>query len=205
MDLTFFYAPGTISLASVIALEETGIPYTAEKIDFASKQQQSAAFLKVNPKARVPALAGPNGVLTETPAILTYISSIAPEAGLMPTDPWAAAQVQSYMSYFASTVHVNHAHRMRGYRWADGDAAQDAMKARVAGNMSDCFALIERDILRGPWVMGDTYTVADAHLFTIARWLEADGVEPSAHPAIVDHVAAMSERPAVQRAVKLAA
>ena len=204
MDLTFFYAPGTISLASIIALEETGLPYTLKRVDFGAAQQKSPEFLKINPKGRVPALVTDQGILTETPAILTYIADLAPTSGLMPTDPWAAAQVQSIMSYLASTVHIAHAHRMRGHRWADGQVAQDAMKARVAGNMTECFELIEAEMLKAPWIMGADYSLADPYMFTIARWLKADGVDPAGLSKITDHMARMAARPAVQRALALA-
>jgi glutathione S-transferase len=50
--------------------------------------------------------------------------------------------------------------------------------------------------------MGEAYTVADPYLFTIARWMEVDGVDPGAFPRVLDHRDRMAERPAVQRALK---
>ena len=87
------------------------------------------------------------------------------------------------MTYLCSTVHVAHAHRARGYRWADDPAAHEAMKKKVPETVGACFDLIERKMFRGPWAMGDAYTVADPYLFTIARWMEIDGVDPAAYPA----------------------
>ena len=68
---------------------------------------------------------------------------------------------------------------MRGHRWTDDAAAQAALKAFVPKSMGDAFALIEQGMLRGPWVMGEAYTICDPYLFTLARWLEGDGVDLS--------------------------
>ncbi len=122
--LTFYYATNTCALASHIALEEAGAAYETRWIDFGAAEQTKPDYLKINPKGRVPSLETERGVLTETPAILAYIAQTHPEAQLAPLDdPFAFAELQSFMSYLCSTVHVAHAHRARGYRWADDPAA----------------------------------------------------------------------------------
>src|SRR5246127_4170664 len=149
-----YYAPGTCALASHIALEEAGASYTAERLDFKANQQQSPDYLKINAKGRVPALVTDKGVITETPAILAYIAHTFPKAKLAPLDdPFAFAQVQSFNSYLCSTVHVAHAHKMRGARWATEESSFADMKRKVGENMGACFTLIERDMIKGPWVM----------------------------------------------------
>ena len=100
-----------------------------------------------------------------------------PKAKLVPDDPFAFAQAQSFNSYLCSTVHINHAHKMRGYRWAVEESSFADMKRKVPETMAGCFALIERDMIKGPWVMGEQYTVCDPYLYTIALWLEGDGVD----------------------------
>lgn len=200
MMMKLFYAPGTCSLASHIALEEVGVPYEACRVDFSRAEQTKPDYLAVNPKGRVPALATERGTLTETPAILAFIAQSFPEARLAPLDdPFEFARLQSFLSYLCSTVHVAHAHARRGARWADDPAAHEAMKAKVPQNMADCFALVEASMFAGPFVMGGTYTIADPYLFTIAGWLEADGVDPGRFPKILDHRNRMAERPAVAR------
>ncbi len=120
--LKLYYAPGTCALASHIALEEAGAAYTTERIDFKSNQQNSAEYLAVNPKGRVPALVTDRGILTETPAMLAFIAQSFPKAKLAPLeDAFAFAQAQAFNSYLCSTVHVAHAHKMRGARWATED------------------------------------------------------------------------------------
>ena len=201
--LTFYYATNTCALASHIVLEEAGADYETRWIDFGSAEQTKPDYLEINPKAWVPSLATERGVLTETPAILAYIAQTHPEAQLAPLDdPFAFAELQSFMAYLCSTVHVAHAHRMRGYRWADDPAAHEAMKKKVPETVSACFDLIERRMFRGPWAMGEAYTVADPYLYTIARWMEVDSVDPATFPRVLDHRDRMGERPAVQRALK---
>ena len=140
--------------------------------------------------------------LTESPAILAFIAQSFPRAGLAPLDdPFAFAQVQAFNSYMCSTLHVAHAHRMRGYRWADDPAAIAEMQRKVPQSVGACFELIERDMLKGPWVMGETYTICDPYLFTLAGWLEGDGVDLTRLRRVIAHRRRMSERPAVQRAV----
>jgi glutathione S-transferase len=201
--LTFYYATNTCALASHIALEEANAAYETRWIDFGSAEQTKPDYLNINPKARVPSLMTERGVLTETPAILAFIAQSHPEAKLAPLDdPFAFAEMQSLMAYLCATVHVAHAHRVRGYRWADDPAAHEAMKKKVPETVGACFDLIERKIFRGPWAMGEAYTVADPYLFTIARWLEVDGVDPATYPRVLDHRDRMAERPAVQRALE---
>src|ERR1700722_6060135 len=200
--LTFYYSPGSCALASHIALEEAGAPFTLRRIDFSRAEQKSPAYLAINPKARVPAIVTPRGVLTETPAMLAFIAQSFPDARLAPLrGPFAFAQLQAFNVYLCSTVHVAHAHRMRGYRWADDPAAHLAMQKKVPQSVGQCYALIEQKMLKGPWVMGEQYTIADPYLYTLAQWLEADGVDAATIPRVADHRARMKERPAVKKAI----
>jgi len=109
--------------------------------------------------------------------------------------------VQASNSYLCSTLHVAHAHRMRGYRWADDPSAIAAMQRKVPESVAACYRLIEENTLREPWVMGETYTVCDPYLFTMAQWLEQDGVDPARFPKVMAHRRRMSERPQVQQAI----
>ncbi len=195
-----YYAPGTCALASHITLEEAGAAYTTEKLDFKANQQNSPEYLKVNPKGRVPAMVTDRGVLTETPAMLAFIAQSFPQARLAPLDDaFEFAKVQAFNSYLCSTVHVAHAHKMRGYRWAADETSFADMKRMVPKTMGACFALIERDMLGGPWVMGESYTICDPYLYTLGLWLEGDSVDVSALPKMMAHRKRMEQRPAVQK------
>ena len=200
--LRLYYATGTCALATHIALEEAGASYEAVAVDFRAQAQRSAEYLAVNPKGRVPALVTDSGTLTETPALLCYVAQRFPQAGLAPlADPFLLAQVQEFNSYLCATVHVAHAHGRRGARWADDPAAIDAMQRKVPATMTECFALIENKLLKGPWVMGERYTICDPYLFTLGSWIEGDGVDTGKMPRVMAHRRQMLARPAVQKAV----
>ncbi|RLJ59218.1 glutathione S-transferase [Litoreibacter meonggei] len=200
--LTLYYAKGTAALPVHIALEEAGAGYDLHLLEFANKDHLQPGYLAINPKGRVPALVTPDGVLTETPALLAYIGQVFGAAKLIPDTPFGFAQAQEFNLYLAATVHVAHAHKHRGARWSDDAASQEAMRAKVTQNMTECAALIEARYLQGPWVMGEQYTVCDPYLFLVARWLKGDGVDDSAFPKILAHRARMEARPAVQAVLK---
>jgi glutathione S-transferase len=88
-----------------------------------------------------------------------------------------------------------------GNRWADDPAAIIAMQKKVPVAVGACLDLIERHLLKRPWVMGEIYTVADPYLFTLAQWLELAGVIPARIPHVIDHRQRMLERAAVQQAI----
>lgn len=206
--LKLYYAKNACSLASHITLEEAGARYEAKRIDFQKGDQQSPDYLKINPKGRVPALVTDRGILTETPAILAYIAQSHPDAKLAAlNDPYAFAQAQSFNAYLCATVHVAHAHRVRGARWVDAadTGAIDAMKRKVPETVTACFEMIDRNMFKGPWVMGETFTVCDPYLFTIANWLENDGVDTKRFPRIIEHRSRVGEREATKRALAMEA
>jgi glutathione S-transferase len=201
--LRLYYARNSCALASHIALEESGAPYEAVRIDFGSAQQRGPEYLKINPKGRVPSLQTERGILTETPAILGFIAQRFPAARLAPVDdPFAFGEVQAFNSYLCSTVHVAHAHGGRGYRWADDESSFADMKRKVPQTMRECFNLIETRMLRGPWVCGDAYTICDPYLFTISGWLARDQVDIAEFPKVKAHADAMNKRAAVQNVLQ---
>ena len=200
--MKLYYATGTCALATHIALIDAGASYEAIRLSFATEDQRKPDYISLNPKARVPTLVTDEGILTETPALLAYVAQKFPQARLAPIDnPFEFAEVQAFNSYLCSTVHIAHAHRMRGYRWADELDAIAAMQRKVPASVSACFELIEREMLRGPWVMGDTYTICDPYLFTLSQWLEADGVDLAKLPKVREHRERNAARPNVQRAL----
>lgn len=197
--MKLFYHLGSCSLASHIALEEAGADYQAVGINMGGGEQMSPAFLALNPKGRIPALVTDQGVLTETPAILAWVAQTYPQANLAPSDPWAFAQVQAFNSYLCATVHVAHAHRHRGYRWADEESSFADMRRKVPETMAACFQVIEDAFLIGPYVFGETFSISDAYLFTLADWLELDGIDPTRFPKVHEHRERVRARPAVAK------
>lgn len=202
--LTLYSTPGTCALASHITLIEAGAEYVLERISFKREDQRKPEYLKINPKSRVPALVTGEGVLTETPAILVYIAQKFPAKNLaLMDDPFKFAEVQAFNSYLCSGAHIAHAHRMRGYRWVDANDTHsiEAMQKKVPESVSEAFELIEKHMLKGPYVMGERFTICDPYLFTLAQWLEADGADLVKLPRVLEFRERMSKRPSVQRAL----
>lgn len=199
MSITLYTAQKSIGVASHIALEESGLQYDLIELDFSQNQQKSNDYLKVNPKARVPSLVLEKGILTETPAILTYLAQRAPKSAIaLPDDPYEHAQIQSFNSYLCSTAHVAHAHKFRGARWVDDEAALKAMHDNVPKTMALCFDLIEEQMLRGPWVHGNNFSISDPYLYRISSWMEGDGVDINNYPKVRAHREAMANRDSVK-------
>ena len=204
--LKLFHAWGSCSLASLIALEEAGADYELMVMSTRDGDQRRAEYLAINPKGRVPALVTEKGVLTENPAILAWIAQTYPAARLAPLgDPWAFAQAQAFNSYLCATVHVAHAHKHRGYRWTDDKRAQAELTRMTPETVAACFQLIEDEMLKGAYVLGEDFSICDAYLFTLADWLEGDGVDPRRFPKVYEHRERVRARPAVSRTLALAA
>lgn len=189
--LTLFTSKGSVSVASAIMLKETETEYKLEFLDFSQADQTKKSYLNINPKGRVPALVTPHGVLMKIGAILEYV---APD--FIPLAAYSAARVREIIHYLASTMHVNHAHKMRGARWADDPVAVKSMVIKVPETMAKSCAYLEK-IINGPYIFGSKITIADAHLFTIAQWLKGDEVEIKYYPKLARFEREFATRPSV--------
>ena len=189
--LKLFATKGTISVAVALVLEEVGAEYELCLIDFATEDQRSQAYLEINSKGRVPALVTEDGILTETAAILEYI---APH--MLPKDAFACAKHREISYYLAATMHINHAHKLRGYRWADLETSFEDMRAKVPQTMAESCAYVD-DVIVGPYIFGAEFTPADAHLFAITQWLAGDGVEIQNYPKLAQLQRSIAARPSV--------
>ena len=189
--LTLFASKGSVSVASAIMLKETETEYKLEFLDFSQADQTKKSYLNINPKGRVPALVTPHGVLMKIGAILEYV---APD--FIPLAAYSAARVREIIHYLASTMHINHAHKMRGARWADDPVAVKSMVIKVPETMAKSCAYLEK-IISGPYIFGSKITIADAHLFTIAQWLKGDEVEIKNYPKLARFEREFATRPSV--------
>lgn len=194
------YALGTVAGVAAIALNEAGLSYEPIGIDFTGGEQNGDAFRAKNPKGRVPLLETSDGLLTETPAILDYIAAIAPDANLVPDDPFQAAQMRAVMSYLNSTLHVAHAHRFRGHRWASLESSFEDMRAKVPASMTEAARYLEDNLPLTPFALGAAHTLADPYLYVTTGWLEGDGVDMAAFPKITAYRQNYGLRPAVEQA-----
>jgi glutathione S-transferase len=183
--LVFYFAPGSSSMAVHIALHETGAPFEARPLSFATRDTRKPEFLAVNPAGKVPALLVDGRLLTEVAGCLFYLARQYPAAKLLPVDdPEAEAQVVSWMSYIASTIHPA---RRQGL-----DAARAAYKV-ADGRLGN-----------SEWCVGGRYSIADIHLFRLFWRLRASlKPDPAEFPNIEAHYARMMARPAVKKTIEI--
>ena len=197
--LTLYFSPGACSMASHIGLEETGAPYEEKPTLLAKQEQKAEAYLKINPRGKVPALSVDGKVITENTAILTYLARRFPQKQLMPADAVEEARCIATMAWFSNIVHPSYQRHTRPERFAEGEAAQAAVKE--TGRKSFWANCREIDsLLRGKdWIMGDQYTVADAYALVFYGWGVRGGFpmnELSAYTAWKDR---MLKRPTVRK------
>jgi len=201
--MKLYYAPGACSLAPHIVLEEVGARFELSRVDLAANQQNSAEFLRVNPKARVPALSEGDWVLTEAPAILRYIAARHPAAGLWPWDPREEARCAEWLNWLSSTVHAAAGFVRRAARYASDPRAVEDVADTGRKTCRAVWQTVESRIGQGPWAIGDRYSVADPYLLVYWTW----GRSPllgydMAHdfPQWTAHARRLAARPAVRRA-----
>jgi glutathione S-transferase len=168
--LTLYFCPGACSTASHMALEESGAPYTENPVMLPKGEQKTEAYLKINPRGKVPALSVDGKVLTENTAILTYIAKTFPAKNLMPADAFEQARCISTMAWFSNIVHPSFTHYMRPERFAPDPAAQPIVKE--TGKQTFWTNLQEIDgLLAGKdWIMGKDFSVADCYALVFYGW-----------------------------------
>jgi glutathione S-transferase len=205
-ELKLFYSPGACSLAPHIALEEAGATYTPTLVDFKSTEQRSSAYLKINPKGRVPALSIGDWTLSENPAILQFIAQSYPDAKLWPTDVRVQAKCLEWMAWLSSGVHVTYAHVRRAERYATSEVALADVRAKGAISTREIWGDVEKRMAAlagsGPWIAGDQFTVTDAYVFVFWTWGRGQHLGydmANEFPTWTAHARRMVARPAVQR------
>ena len=200
--MTLYFSPGACSLASHIGLEETGAPYETKPILLAKGQQRTEAYLKINPRGKVPALSVDGKILVENTAILTYLARRFPEKKLMPTDPAEEARCIGTMCWLSSIVHPSYQRSSRPERFAEGEAAQAAVKEIGRKSFWANCQEIDSMFQGNNWIMGSEYTLVDPYALVFYGWGVRGGFpmkELSAYTAWQDR---MMKRPTVQKSVE---
>lgn len=169
--LKLYYSPGACSMASHITLEETGIAYETQPTLILRGDQQSEAYLKVNPRGKVPALQLEDGqVLTENIAILSYIAKNFVDAKLWPSSPVSEARAISTMGWFASMVHPAFTHFIRPERFTADAAGADRVKDQGKKTFWSCLQEIDQMLAGKAWVLGSQFTVCDPYALVFFGW-----------------------------------
>jgi glutathione S-transferase len=202
MHLELIFAPDTVSLSCLIALEEYGLPYQLKHVDLSRGHQNRSEFLAINPNGRVPVLKIDGIYVSETVAILDFIQEIADSKAGISSKLIERARRVEFCSYLASTVHVAYAHGRRGYRWAQLPSSHEDMQDRVLANLNNCARLVEDKYLSERWIHGN-FSVSDCYLLVFERWFRKAGVDFRQYPNISEHYQNMLRRPSASRALDI--
>jgi len=205
MTIALYFGPGACSMAPHIVLNEIGVDYEPRKTNLAEKAQLTPEYLAMNPKGRVPVLLADGFVLTEVPAILTYLGQRYPQANLLPAGGEPLARCLEWLAYCSSTVHPSYAHLRRPERYSDDQAAHPKMQEKGEATFIDCIGFIDRKLEGKQFAAGDAYSVADAYLLVFFGW--ANGLKKFDMAATYPHYTAWARRvlarPAVQKVIEL--
>ncbi len=187
--MKLYFSNGSCSLASHIALEESGAKFEAQRINLREQEQRKPEFLAINPKGKVPTLGlDEGGALTENPAIMSYVADIHPEAKLLAAPgELARARAQEWLAWCASTVHVSFGPLFRD--------ANNAEQKKVVQENLDRFD----SWMKGTYVLGESFSIADCYTLVFTGWAGKFGL--TVGPKMRASAKALLKRPGVLRAV----
>jgi glutathione S-transferase len=196
--MKLYYAPGACSLAPHIVAREAGLRLDLEKVDLPSgKTESGAAFADINPKGYVPALSLDSGeVLTEASALLQYLADQAPGAGLVPQAGTPERyRLLEWLGFISTEIH-------KGFGPLWKPQMPDVAKAMAKENLAKRFTYLDGHLARGPYLLGERFTVADAYLFTVTNWSHLHGIDLKPYPNLAAFMQRVGARPKVQEALR---
>jgi glutathione S-transferase len=198
-----YFSPGAVSMATHMALEESGIAYTLEPVLISEGQQLTERYRRVHPLGRLPALEVELGVvLTETPALLNYLADQVPGLQLLPEAGLGRARANEWMSLLASAVHVAFISFYRPDRYTADEAARAALKLDGKQRFFDLLRYVEKRLPDAGFVLGERYSLVDAYLAVFFLWARRFELPVAELPRYSRLVGAVLPRPAVRRALE---
>lgn len=198
--MKLYFSPGACSMASHIALIEAGLQFQAEKVNLKTPEKKTHSgenFLRINPKGYVPALETQTGdVLTEGAAILQYIADRAPEKELAPrAGTFERYKLQEWLTFISSEVHKSMSPLFN-------PKTPEAYREIAKANLGKRLDWVQEQLQGRPFLMGQTFTVADAYLFTVLGWSKMLGLDLTKWPGLMGYVERVGSRPAVRQTMK---
>ncbi len=196
--MKLYYSPGACSLSPHIVMREAGIPVQLVKVDLAAKKTEDGTdFRTINSKGYVPTLELPDGQrLTEGPAIVQYLADQAPARGLAPASGTIERyRLQEWLNFISTELH-------KQFSPLFDPACESALKARQIERLGGRFDWISKQLGNRDYLMGSTFTVADAYLFTVLSWSRHVGIDLAKWPVLSAYVARVGQRPQVREALK---
>jgi len=198
--MKLYYAPGTCSLSPHIVAREAGLPIALERVDIGKvphRTEAGADFGAINPKGYVPLLVLDDGApLTEGVAMVQYLADLAPQSGLAPpAGTIARYRLQEWLTFISSELHKMFSPWL--FHPEHGELAASVARAKIAQRL----AFLDAHLATHPYLLGETFTVADAYAFTIVGWAKPARIDLSSYRHLQDYMARIAARPKVQEAL----
>jgi glutathione S-transferase len=197
--MKLYYSPGACSLSPHIVLREAGLPFELVKVDGKTKKTEKGEdFTAINPKGYVPTLELDNGQrLTEGPAIVQYIADQVPEKRLAPpAGSFERVRVQEWLNFVTSELH-------KSFGWLFTPGTPEDFKPKIKEKLSARFGYVDQSLAKTkPFLTGETFSVADAYLFTVTNWAGFVGLDLSSFSKLTEFQNRVRERPAVTAALR---
>ena len=172
--MKLYYMPGACPLASHIVLEWIGKPYETERLTHA--QIKEPAYLKLNPLGAVPTLVDGDLVLTQSAAILEYLSDLNPELDLIGDTPRERAETRRWLGLCNADIHRSFGMIFGAAKYSDDPAIQQLLSDNTKARVPAMFAQADRQLEGKQWLTGKR-SIADPYLYTVLRWAHAKGVD----------------------------
>jgi glutathione S-transferase len=191
--MKLYYTAGYCSLAVHIALREAGADFALEKVEPTAPE-----FRKINPRGYVPVLELADGSRhTEAAALLQHVGDLAPAMGLMPpAGSRERFQVLQWLTFVSTELHKQFS------PWLFHKETADSTRKAVGDKIALRFAELDAHLAKHEWLLGKTFTVADAYLFAIVNWVPWVGMNLAAHPHLASFMERMRARPRVRAALQ---
>ena len=196
--MKLYYAPGACSLASHIALYETGLPFEIDKLNVPTKTTADGEdFMQINPKGYVPAIKLDDGsTLTEGAAILQYIADQQPNSGLAPKPgTMERYRLQEWLNFIGTEIH-------KTFSPLFNKATTEEVKTSARNLLTKRLGHVEIQLANKPYLMGNRFTVADAYLFVVLNWSSHVDFDLSPFPKLKEYMGQIAARPSVQAAMR---
>jgi glutathione S-transferase len=196
--MKLYYSPGACSLSPHIVLNEGGFSFEKEKVDLATKKTESGGdYTAINPNGYVPALVLKDGeVLTEGSAIIQYLADRVPEKKLAPpADTMERYRLQEWLNFISTELH-------KSFVPLFNPKAPEEWKKQMKELLARRFNYVSKKLDGKQYLMGDTFTSADAYLFTVLGWGQWVAVDLSPWPVLTSYLGRVAARPAVHATLK---
>jgi glutathione S-transferase len=226
--------PASNSLKVLLCLEEKGIDFLSHVIDIQAFQQHEPEFLEINPDGQVPVLVHDGVVITESTVINEYLDQVFPQPALRPADPVAGARMRVFTKYVdeyfrpalsqiswqlmihtitdkltpeelaARLARIPREEKREKWRIAAAQGYTQEQLEASRRTLHEGIGKMEAALARGPWLAGDTYSLADIACFSMTVLMPkrfGDFMNEQSSPRVMDWQARMMSRPAVQAAL----